>query len=254
MLIVISPAKKLDFKTKSNTSLYSTTNLMEHSQILIDELRKCTIADLTKLMNISYGLSEQNIERHLNWDIAHNKEQSKQAILAFNGQVFSSIDAKTFTEKDFEVAQNSIRIISGLYGLLRPLDLIMPHRLSMGTKLPTVRGKNLYEFWGDIVVDELNVALSETKNNILINLASKEYFKAIKTEKVNGKVVNIVFKENKNGIYRVVRFHAKKARGLMSNFVIRNEISTIEELKSFNLAGYGYDEAQSDESKIVFVR
>ena len=254
MLIVISPAKKLDFKTKSNTLLFSKSNLLEHSQILIEELRKCSIEDLTKLMNISYGLSETNIERFANWNISHKKELAKQAILAFSGDVYSSIDANSFDSNQYEIAQNTIRIISGLYGLLRPLDLILPHRLSMGTKLSTKRGRNLYEFWGDIVVDELNVALAETNNDIVINLASKEYFKAIKVKKINGQVIDVVFKENKNGVYRVVRFHAKKARGLMSGFVVRNNITTIEELKSFNMAGYNYEKSLSDESRLVFVR
>ena len=254
MLIVISPAKKLDFKTKSNTLLNSKPNLLEHSKKLIDELRKCSIEDLTKLMNISYGLAETNLERYANWNISHKKELAKQAILAFNGDVYTSIGAKLFDDKDFEIAQNTIRIISGLYGLLRPLDLILPHRLSMGTRLSTEQGRNLYEFWGETIIEELNVALAETNNKILVNLASNEYFNAIKKGDINAQLIDIIFKENKNGTYRVVSFYAKKARGLMSNFIIKNNIETIEELKSFNMTGYSFDESQSEEYKLVFVR
>lgn len=254
MLIVISPAKKLDYKTDSITQLNTMPHLLEHSKILIDELRKCSIEDLTKLMNISYGLAEINLKRFAEWKVPHSKKDAKQAILAFNGDVYAGINAKEFDDKDFEIAQNTIRIISGLYGLLRPLDLILPYRLSMGTKLTNERGRNLYEFWGEIVTDELNIALAETKNEILLNLASNEYSKAIKRDNIDAKVVDVVFKENKNGVYRVVSFYAKKARGLMSRFVIKNNIKTVEELKSFNLEGYSFDVAQSEKSKLVFVR
>lgn len=254
MLIVISPAKKLDYKTDSITQLNTMPHLLEHSKILIDELRKCSIEDLTKLMNISYGLAEINLKRFAEWKVPHSKKDAKQAILAFNGDVYAGINAKEFDDKDFEIAQNTIRIISGLYGLLRPLDLILPYRLSMGTKLTNERGRNLYEFWGEIVTDELNIALAETKNEILLNLASNEYSKAIKRDNIDAKVVDVVFKENKNGVYRVVSFYAKKARGLMSRFVIKNNIKTVEELKSFNLEGYSFDVAQSEESKLIFVR
>jgi uncharacterized protein len=254
MLIVISPAKKLDYKIDSITQLNTMPHLLEHSKILIDELRKCSIEDLTKLMNISYGLAETNLKRFSEWKVPHSKKDAKQAILAFNGDVYTGIDAKSFDDKDFEVAQNTIRIISGLYGVLRPLDLILPHRLSMGTKLTNDRGRNLYEFWDEIITDQLNNALTETKNEILVNLASNEYSKAIKKDNIDAQIVDVVFKENKNGIYRVVSFYAKKARGLMSRFVIKNNIKTIDELKSFNLDGYSFDISQSEESKLVFVR
>ncbi len=254
MLVVISPAKKLDFKTKANTSQYSVPELTEHSQILINELKKCTIEDLTKLMNISYGLAETNLKRIFEWHLPFTPENAKQAILAFNGDVYEGINAKNFTEKDFKFAQNHLRIISGLYGLLRPLDLIQPYRLPMGTKLPNERGKNLYAFWGNIITDQINKTLQQTNNKILLNLASNEYFKAINTKELEVPTVDVVFKENKNGVYRVVSFYAKKARGLMSRFIITNQITNIEDIKSFNLDGYSFDEQQSDMDKFVFTR
>lgn len=254
MLIVISPAKKLDFKNPPNTKLYSTPNLLEHSKILIEELKKCSIEDLTKLMNISYGLAETNLKRIFDWSVPFKPENAKQAILAFNGDVYEGLNAKSFSDKDFNVAQKKLRIISGLYGLLKPLDLIQAYRLSMGTKLSNDRGKNLYSFWGDIITDELNKSLKETDNNILINLASNEYFKAIDRNNIKAEIIEIVFKENKNGIYRVVSFYAKKARGLMANFIIKNNLNNPENLKGFNLDNYYFDQKQSTKSKIVFVR
>lgn len=254
MLIVISPAKKLDFKNPPNTKLYSTPNLLEHSKVLINELKKCSIEDLTKLMNVSYGLAETNLKRFFDWSLPFKPENAKQAILAFNGDVYEGLNAKSFSDKDFNVAQKKLRIISGLYGLLKPLDLIQAYRLSMGTKLSNDRGKNLYGFWGDIITDELNKSIKETDNNILVNLASNEYFKAINRNKINAEIIEIVFKENKNGIYRVVSFYAKKARGLMANFIIKNNINNPEDLKGFNLDNYYFDQKQSTKSKIVFVR
>ncbi len=254
MLLVISPAKKLDYKTKPNTKIYTYPELTDYSKILVDELRKCSIEDLTKLMNISYGLAETNLNRFFNWSLPFTPENAKQAILAFNGDVYDGINAKMFNDDDFDFAQKTLRIISGLYGLLKPLDLIQPYRLSMGTKLQNSKGKNLYQFWGDIITESLNKTLSETANKELLNLASNEYFKAINPEKLNAKIIDVVFKENKNGIYRVVSFYAKKARGLMSNYVIKNRIEKIEDIKAFNSEGYSFDKNQSTAHKIVFIR
>lgn len=254
MILIISPAKKLDFKTKSNTDQYTYAELTDHSKILIEELRKCSIEDLTKLMNISYGLAEKNLDRFYNWTLPFTKENAKQAVLAFNGDVYNGIDAKSFKESDFEFAQKKLRIISGLYGLIKPLDLIQPYRLSMGTKLQNPRGKNLYKFWGDIITESLNKTLSETGDKNVLNLASNEYFKAINPDKLNANIINIVFKENKNGIYRVVSFYAKKARGIMSNYIIKNKIEKLEDIKSFDLDGYSFDKNQSTLQKLVFIR
>lgn len=254
MLIVISPAKKLDYKNPPNTESYTIPSLTEHSEILIEELRKCSIEDLTKLMNISYGLAETNLKRFFDWKLPFNLKNAKQAILAFNGDVYEGINAKSFSQKDFNVAQNKLRIISGLYGLLKPLDLVQAYRLPMGTKLSNERGKNLYQFWGDIITNEINKSLQETNSKILVNLASNEYFKAIDKNNINAQIIEVVFKENKNGIYRVVSFYAKKARGFMTNFIIKNNIKNIEEIKAFNMANYSFDEQQSSDFKLVFTR
>lgn len=254
MLIVISPAKKLDYKTKANTELSSMPSLLEHSKILIDELQKCSIEELTKLMNISYGLAETNLKRYVDWKPNYDKQTAKQAILAFNGDVYIGIDAKSFNDKQFEIAQNKVRIISGLYGLLKPLDLILPYRLPMATKLTTRNGRNLYDFWGNIITKEINKSLKETKSTLLVNLASNEYIKAIDKNDISTDILDIAFKENKNGIYRVVSFYAKKARGTMTRYIIENNISDKEELKGFNIDGYSFDETQSNNEKFVFVR
>ncbi len=254
MLLVISPAKKLDTQTTTVFNRYTQPQLLDHSRILVDILKKKSIEDLIKLLNISYGLSELNLERYQKWSPPFSLDNAKQAILIFNGDVYNGIDAQSFTAEDFDFAQEHLRIISGLYGLLRPLDLIQPYRLPMGTRLVTSRGKNLYFFWGDIITDALNEALNIAHTNILVNLASNEYFKAIKPDKLNAKIITPVFKENKNGKQRVVSFYAKKARGLMSRFVIKNRITDPQGMKSFDLEGYKFDPAQSTDEKFVFVR
>ncbi len=254
MLLVISPAKKLDTESKPITKKYTQPELLEHSKILVDILKKKNIEDLIKLLNISYGLAELNLERYQNWNPPFSLDNAKQAILIFNGDVYEGLDVKTFREDDFDFAQDHLRILSGLYGVLRPLDLIQPYRLPMGTKLVNPRGKNLYLFWGDIITEALNEALKKAGTNILVNLASNEYFKAVHPDKLNARIITPVFKENKNGKQRVVSFYAKKARGLMSRFVIKNRITSPEELKNFNMEGYKFDPSQSTQDKLVFVR
>ncbi len=255
MLVVISPAKKLDFKTKSNTNISSKPQLLEHSELLINDLKKYSIEDLTRLLNISYGLAETNLTRILEWHKNYyGQENSKQAILAFNGDVYVGLDAKSFSEQQFEIAQNKVRIISGLYGLLKPLDLILAYRLPMATKLSNSRGRNLYDFWNNIITDELNKALEQTNSKMLVNLASNEYFKAIDRKKINAEIIDVAFKEDKNGTLRVVSFYAKKARGRMTRYIIENNINNFEDLKGFNIDGYSFSEEQSEKNKLVFVR
>ncbi len=254
MLLVISPAKKLDTQSSPVTKKYTQPELLEHSKILVDILKKKTIEDLIKLLNISYGLAELNLERYQQWNPPFTLDNAKQAVLIFNGDVYDGLEANNFTEDDFDFAQKHLRILSGLYGLLRPLDLIQPYRLPMGTKLVNPRGKNLYLFWGDIITETLNKALKEAGTDVLVNLASNEYFKAVHPDKLNGRVVTPVFKENKNGKQRVVSFYAKKARGLMSRFVIQNRLTSPEQLKDFYLEGYKFDPLQSTDDKLVFVR
>ena len=254
MMIIISPAKKLDFETIVDNLKYSLPDLTDHSKILINQLREYSIEDLTKLMNISYGLAELNQKRFFEWSLPFTPENAKQAVLAFNGDVYEGLQAKTFTEEDFDFAQNHLRIISGLYGLLRPLDLIQPYRLPMGTKLANPRGKNLYNFWGDIITQTLNHHIAQTGNKFVLNLASNEYFKALDPEKLSVPVIHVTFKENKNGKYRVVSFYAKRARGLMSNFIIKNKITNLDDLKAFDTEGYSFNADESTPEKLVFTR
>lgn len=253
-MILISPAKKLDLQAKPTTEKYTLPDLTDYSKILISQLRKYSIEDLTKLLNISYGLAEKNKNYFLNWSLPFNQENAKQAIYTFNGDVYAGINAKSLDNDEIEFLQNNLRILSGLYGLLRPLDLIQPYRLPMGTKLTNPNGKNLYEFWGDIITQTLNHHLTQTGNNIVLNLASVEYFKAVKPEKVNAKIINFTFKENKNGQYRVISFYAKRARGLMTRFIAQNKITNYEDLKAFDMEGYRYEPNESNKDKLVFVR
>jgi len=254
MLIVISPAKKLDFDTPPVTNKFSQPELLEHSKVLVDILKRSSIESLTKLMNISYGLAELNLKRFQQWSTPFSLQNAKQAVLAFNGDVYEGLNAADFNEEDYDFAQEHLRIISGLYGILRPMDLIQPYRLPMGTKLINPRGKNLYQFWGDIITEKLNEEIDKKGYKYLINLASNEYFKAIHPDKLNAQIITPVFKENKNGVYRVVSFYAKKARGLMTRFAIENRIEDPEHLKDFALEGYKFDPAQSNTEKFVFVR
>lgn len=256
MLIVISPAKKLDFEKeiKITTNDYTIPTLLNHSSDLIEKLRELTINDLTKLMNISYGLAEQNLTRFVNWKIPFTPKNSKPAIFSFIGDVYVGLNPLELKEEELKIAQKKLRILSGLYGVLRPFDLIQPYRLEMGTKLATSKGKDLYHYWADVITDELNNDIEKNKYSYLVNLASNEYFKAINTEKLKAKIITPVFKEGKSGTYRVVSFYAKKARGLMTNFIIKNNIKNIEELKAFNSEKYHFDANQSTKEQFVFVR
>ncbi len=254
MLLVISPAKKLDFSKQTIISEFSQPQLLDQAKILMDILKQKSIEDLIKLLNISYGLAETNLQRFQEWNPPFTPYNAKQAILAFNGDVYDGLKAKTFSQQDFQFAQKHLRILSGLYGVLRPLDLIQPYRLPMGTKLVNPRGKNLYQFWGDIITNNLNHTIKYYGYKYLINLASNEYFKAINTKKLNAKVITPVFKEIKNGVERVVSFYTKKARGMMARFIITNKIEDPQQLKYFNLGGYKYSDEESSDEKIVFIR
>lgn len=254
MLIVISPSKKQNFESKPLTKKFTIPVLIGDSMILADKIRELTINDLTKLMNISYGLAEKNIDNFKNWQPPFTLENAKQAIHAFQGDVYSGIQAETLTEEELERAQRTVRILSGLYGILKPLDLIQPYRLEMGIKLKNPRGNNVYDFWGDLITYELDNFLQEHKNRILLNLTSGEYFKSIVPDKINGKIITPVFKENKNGNYRVISFYAKKARGLMTRFIIKNDIKEIEQLKEFKEEGYSFSESMSENDRLVFIR
>jgi len=254
MLLVVSPAKKLDYESPLPTESYSQPTLLEHSQLLIDQCVKLSPAQIASLMKLSDKLAGLNAARFGQWSIPFTPENSRPAVLAFNGDVYSGLDANSFSKGDFSFAQKHFRILSGLYGLLKPLDLMQPYRLEMGTKLVNDRGANLYQFWGDIITDELNKALAVQGDDILINLASNEYFKAVKVKNLQATIITPAFKDWKNGQYKMISFFAKKARGLMARYIIQNAITNVEQLKSFDLAGYQYDDALTQGNNWVFTR
>ena len=249
MLAVISPSKTQDF-TKTDIVKYSQTRQAKQTLELIDILKLKSKDDIAKLMSISEKLANLNFDRFQEFSNEFNLNNAKQAILAFKGDVYNGIDTPSLTADDLDFAQENIRMLSGLFGVIRPLDLIQPYRLEMGTKLANPKGKNLYEFWGDNISKVLNTDESET----LINLASNEYFKGIDKKSLNANIIDIVFKENKNGKYKVIGIYAKRARGLMVNFIIKNRINNAEKLKEFNAEDYTFNTNISDEKTWVFTR
>jgi len=254
MLLVVSPAKKLDFESPLATTQFTQPTLLKHSQVLIDHCIKLTPAQIASLMKLSDNLAGLNAARFGDWKMPFTTDNARQAILSFNGDVYTGLDAQSFKQDDFEFAQQHFRILSGLYGLLKPLDLMQAYRLEMGCKLTNERGSNLYHFWGDIITDELNKALAVKADKLLINLASTEYFKAVNTNLLNAEVITPTFKDWKNDQYKIISFYAKKARGLMARYIIQNKITNVEQLKEFDLAGYQYNESFSKGYDWVFTR
>ena len=254
MLIIISPAKSLNYEKQSLTDNYSQPEFISKSKLLINELRKLKPDDISNLMNISPKLAYLNFERFQQWHTPFTAENAKQALLTFNGEVFNGINVNSFTGEDLNFSQKHLRILSGLYGVLKPLDLISAYRLEMGTKLEVSGNKNLYEFWADKITSSLNNALKQQEDNILINLASNEYFKSVKTNNLNADIITPVFKDAKNDRYKVISIYAKKARGLMTSFIIKNRISNPEELKLFDAEGYFYNDELSQSGQPVFTR
>jgi len=254
MLIVISPAKKLDMEAKPPFSTHTQPELLEQSQILIDGLREKDSFDIAELMKLSMKLADLNVGRYQSWQTPFHLDNAKQALWAFRGDVYQGMDADSFSEDDADFTQNHLRILSGLYGLLRPLDLMQAYRLEMGTRFSNARGKDLYAFWGDIITEQLNTALEAQGDNILINLASQEYFKSVRTAKLNADIITPVFKEHKNGQYKIIGIYAKRARGLMSRYIIQNRLSTADDLRSFDCDGYQWDAELSGSKKLVFTR
>lgn len=254
MLIVISPAKTLDFETPSITSINTQPAMLDHSEQLIDVLTTMSPSDIEKLMKISPKLAELNAERFHQWSRPFDSSNAKQAILAFKGDVYTGLEAEDFSDDDFHYAQQHLRILSGLYGLLKPLDLMQPYRLEMGTRLSNPKGKNLYDFWGSDITEKLTEQLSSIDSTILLNLASNEYFKSVKTKELAADIVTPVFKDWKNGDYKMISFYAKKARGYMSAWVIKNQIKELDDLKDFAEQGYEYSPNDSDEFNPVYLR
>ncbi len=253
MIIVISPSKTLDF-SENPFKLYTQPRQLPQSQELIDIAKQLTVEELSALMKLSDKLSQLNWQRYKDFSTPFSLTNAKQALLAFKGDVYGGIDSDNYSEDDFSFAQQHLRILSGLYGALRPLDLIQPYRLEMGTRLQTGQGKNLYEFWNTQVTDLLNQDFNEEPEPILINLASNEYFKVIKPKLLNARILTLAFKENKAGIYKTIGIHAKRARGLMTNFIIKNRLTDAEQVKTFNLENYGFNNVLSSEKEWVFSR
>lgn len=254
MLALISPAKTLDYESALPTDQHTLPRLLEHSQQLIDVSRKLSASEIASLMSVSEKIAQLNVARFRDWQPEFNFSNARQAIFAFKGDVYTGLDAYALSEQDIEFAQNHLRMLSGLYGLLRPLDLMMPYRLEMGTKLANARGHNLYEFWGDQITQLVNQDLAQANSELLVNLASDEYYKAVKESKIQAEIIKPVFLDQKNGKYKVISFYAKKARGLMARYMIQNQLQHAEDLKSFNTDGYYFDAASSSKAELVFKR
>ncbi|PMH39752.1 hypothetical protein BCU68_06530 [Vibrio sp. 10N.286.49.B3] len=254
MLIVVSPAKTLDYESPLATTRFTQPELVGDSAQLIEVCRKLTPADISTLMKVSDKIASLNVARFAQWSEAFTVDNARQAILAFKGDVYTGFDANTLSEADFDYAQQHMRMLSGLYGVLKPLDLMQPYRLEMGTRLANERGTNLYQFWGDKITDHLNQTMADQNEALLINLASNEYFKAVKPKQLTGKVITPVFKDCKNGQYKVISFYAKKARGMMARYIVQQRVNSIEELTQFDVAGYYFVAEESTESELVFKR
>lgn len=252
MKIIISPAKSLDFESKAPTSLYSTSNFLGESKKVHKKLKTISRKGLSDLMKISDGLASLNYDRNQNWQPPFTLENAKQAVFSFTGEVYKGLDAASIEEEKLPVLQDTLRILSGLYGLLKPLDLIQPYRLEMGTKLKIGTKENLYQFWGDELANSLNDELKE--GELLVNLASLEYFKALPKKTLKVPMITPVFKDFKNDKYKIVMMYAKKARGAMARYIIDNNIETLEGLKGFNVGGYAFSEEMSKGSELMFTR
>ena len=258
MILVISPAKALDYETPPSTATFTQPDFLDQSAELIAVLREKSPAEIAELMTLSDQLATLNVARYASWSRPFAPDNAKQALLAFNGDVYEGLDAKSLGEDELAWAQEHLRILSGLYGVLRPLDLMQAYRLEMGTRLANPRGKNLYEFWGERITAELNRLLAREeeagRERVLLNLASDEYFKSVKPKKLEGRIVTPVFEDWKGGRYKIISFYAKRARGLMSRYVIRQRIDAVEALQGFDSEGYAFAAEASDADTLVFRR
>jgi len=252
MLIVLSPAKSLDLETPPTTTLQTQPDFLDHSAQLIERLRGLAPADVGQLMSISDALSALNVARYASWTT--DTAEARQAVMTFNGDVYDGLSARTLTAKQLDYTQARVRILSGLYGMLRPLDLIHPHRLEMGTRLATPRGKDLYAFWGDTIADALNRTAEQQGATVLVNLASEEYFKSVKRSKLALPVITPVFEDWKNGKYKIISFYAKRARGMLARYAAVKAIADPEKLKRFDVDGYAYEPAGSTDTTWLFRR
>ncbi len=254
MLIILSPAKALDYKTPPHVASFTQPAFLKQSETLIKQLRKLSPADIANLMDLSDPLALLNFNRYADWKLPLTPENAKQAVLAFDGDVYDGLSAKTLSAADLDFAQQHVRILSGLYGILKPLDLMQPYRLEMGTKFANKGGKNLYEFWGERLLKAINAELREMSQPVAVNLASEEYFKAAVGRKINGKLIQPVFEDWKNGQYKIISFYAKRARGLMTRYAVLNRLNDPEGLKDFDDDGYSFAPEVSDDTTWVFRR
>lgn len=254
MLALVSPAKKMDFEDITRPLSHSDPDFFTDTKKLVKSARQLSQTELQQLMNLSDSLSELNFQRFKAFKATQSQANAKQAAMAFAGDTYIGLDSATLSDNDFDYAQDHLRILSGLYGLLRPLDLIQPYRLEMGRRLATERGHNLYEFWGDKLAKSINKIVKEHQNPAVINLASNEYFKAVKPKLLRGRLLTIQFKEEKAGKVRVIALFAKRARGLMSHFILSNRIESVDGLKVFCENGYRYEDTLSNDQQWTFVR
>ncbi len=254
MLFLLSPAKKLDYDTPVRHTEHTQPLFVDQAKRLIKTLKTQSAQDIAELMDLSEALATLNVERYAQWKPSFTAADSRQAILAFNGDVYEGLDAPNLTAAQLNWAQEHVAILSGLYGVLRPLDLMRPYRLEMGTRLQTDAGKNLYEFWGEDIAAYLNERLEGKRAPVIVNLASEEYFKAVSRKTLQARVVQCVFQDWKNGAWKVISFHAKRARGLMARYAITHKAGTPEKLQGFDSEGYAYDASASTPDKLVFRR
>ena len=259
MLILISPAKTLDFNTPAKSDRFSQPDFLSDTEVLVKRLRQLSATEVSSLMKISDKLGELNAFRFQTWQPSYNNTNAKQAVLAFQGDVYQGLNVDSFNEEDLDFAQDHLRILSGLYGLLKPLDLIQPYRLEMGIKLahPKLQDlsvNTLYEFWHDRITQAINQQLDKLETKTLVNLASNEYFQAVKPKLLRGDIITPVFKDWKKDKYKIISFYAKKARGMMAAYIIKNRLEKIEDIKGFAEAGYIYNAELSENKHLVFTR
>lgn len=254
MIVLLSPAKSLDYESPLLTKRTTKPRFVDDSAELISQLRKLSEEQVGKLMSISEKLAHLNHERFASWEPDFTKDNARAAILAFTGDVYQGMELADWSKEDFDTAQKRVRILSGLYGVLRPLDLMQPYRLEMGTKFANERGKNLYEFWGDSLTKSLNADLKKSGSDQVVNLASNEYFSAVKKKELEGELITPVFKDEKNGTYKIISFYAKKARGMMADYIVRNGVTDPAELRKFKTGGYRFSKKDSDDGTLVFLR
>lgn len=252
MKVVLSPAKSLNFESKVPTETYTEATFLTEAERINKVLKSKSPKSLSKLMGISESLAELNYNRNQDWQLPITPDKGRQAVYAFSGDVYRGLDVYTLPEDKIDNLQNTVRILSGLYGLLKPLDLILPYRLEMGTKLAIGKNKNLYEFWKKKITEALNSELSD--NEVFVNLASNEYFKAIDAKKLKVPVITASFKDYKNGTYKSIMTYAKLARGYMARYILETNAKTLDDLKGFNYEGYGFSEEFSSENELVFIR